>query len=336
VSSSFPAALTLEALSLSFAHHAGDAVASLAAAAAPLDDATEAAAAAAAGAALSAAAASAGLVTPPPAPGQSGSGAGVVLAPSSAYTAPFAGVVADAAVGRQVLALPAGTSGAHVGAAPRQASPLDLRFVHRRGGGGTGASAAAATECDGVCVSAPDAHGVRHVSFSGAAVGAAGSGSKGDGSACCAPCGRDVAVDLTVPARGSLAFELQVRADAVYSRLQGGQALAFAGGGAAGRPALALQQPAGPDPIAAALLGGTLRPHSVAARQRSQHHEAALQAHHALVAAAGKAAGPGAGGSRPGQPHAHAAAAHQRVALINRRVIPVSSSDQIRVPSRLS
>jgi len=82
-----------------------------------------------------------------------------------------------------------------------------------------------------------------------------------------------------------------------------------------GALARAPSQLAGPDPIAAALLGGTLRPHSVAARQRSQHHEAALQAHHALVAAAGKAAGPGAGGSRPGQPHAHAAAAHQPGAL---------------------
>jgi len=46
VSSSFPAALTLESLTLSVAYYAGDAVASLAAAAAPLDDATKAAAAA--------------------------------------------------------------------------------------------------------------------------------------------------------------------------------------------------------------------------------------------------------------------------------------------------
>jgi len=194
-------------------------------------------------------------------------------------------VLASAALGTRAPALLAGTGGAVCVAAPRHASLLDMRFVHRRSGGA--GAGAAATECDGVRVSAPDAHGVRHVSFSGAGVGAAGSGNEGDGGGCSAPCGRDVAVDLTVPARGSLAFDLQVRADAVYSRLRSGQAamplmgaVAFAavGCGAAGQPAAAPSQLAGPDPIAAVLLGGTLRPASVAARQRSQRHEAALVA----------------------------------------------------------
>jgi hypothetical protein len=120
-------------------------------------------------------------------------------------------------------------------------------------------------------------------------------------------------LSITVPARGSSAIELQVRADAVYCRVQGGQAAvlhaaavpcAVGGGVIAGQQPATPLQPAEPKPIAAALLGGTLRPHSAAARQRSQHHEAALQAHHALVAAAaaGEAAGAGADGSHPGQP----------------------------------
>jgi len=211
-----------------------DAVASLAAAPAPLDDATEAAATAAAtagaGASLAAAVASAGLVTSPPAPGQGGSGAGAVPAPPSAYAAPFAGMVAGAALGTRALALLAGTGGAVCGAAPLgQAPQLDIRFVHR-GSGGAGAVDAAATECNGVCVSAHDVHWVWRVIFSGAGVGAAGSGSEGDASRCFAPgpCCRDAAVDLTVPARGSLAFELQVRAEAALPNFA---AVVFAAGG---------------------------------------------------------------------------------------------------------